>query len=352
MAKDSTLIVVVPTGEASRKRGAWAAFIFRVLFVFLLLFADAGFGADPTPTMRTLLQEDRHHFLETYADWLNNSGSQNAAWLRHFLTDLENGAPSSSADWLLALRRLVSLSSHDYQLGSVSGYIEDNRIIPILVASLTDENQAIREYALQVLGEGTRRSDLLGWKEQIRVAIGSRDDEQALRLLGQLPLMDERRLEILSATGVPLEVRARLGDHEAEQRLISEFVAETDYSAKRNLAQQLGYAGTEASVQALLDGLDSPVKIEAEYDDRSIRCDVLLALGRIYQDEPLFTRDARLLTSSDEETFDRLRGTASYIADVEEWAQKNFARSIWGKNEVWFVRWRHIPVIIPPNLAK
>lgn len=329
-----------------------------ILFLLLLMSLVSMGSVQATESdMMALMQDNRQHFLDTYSDWFNNSGSQNAAWLKNFLMDLDPEkstsvqATISLEDRRLALIRLISLSKLEHVFGAATGYVEDKKLMPILIAALRETDGKIREIALKTLTWETRRSDLLQWSDDIKKAIESDTGETALLLLAQLPLTPEEQSEILSQSGVMPEIRARLGDKEAEHELIAEFEAEDDYSRKKNLAQRLGYVGTEASARALVDALRSPVRIEGVYNDRSIRCDVLLALGQIYQDEPLFTRDAQLLASNSQETFDRYRGMASYIADVDAWVQKNFGRSAWGENEVWFIRWRHLP-LIPPETKK
>lgn len=318
-------------------------------------------AADPTRGTKQLIQDSRQHFLSSYADWLSSSGNENATWLKNYLIGLDVGISSSQSAAItpvtatelenrrLGIRRLIGMSKLDHVFGAETGYVEDKKLIPILVAALQDEDEVIRELALKTLTWETRNADLLPFGAAIKTALTSTKTESTLFLLAKLPLTSTESGEILAQSNVAREIRARLGDRSAEGKMIATFAAENDYSRKRNLAQQLGYVGSEAATRALVDALRSPVSINGVYDDRSIRCDVLLALGLIYQDERLFTTDARLLSSNSEESFERYRGLASYIADVDAWVRKNFGHPAWGEQSVWFKRWRHIPIVSPPQ---
>ncbi len=329
-----------------------------VAIVLLVILSMPVLCVDPVHAakaeMRGLIEENREHFLNTYDNWLNNSGSQNAAWLRDFLlgfepertTSLE--VDTSSEDMRLALRRLVNMCKLEHVFAATTGYVEDKKMIPILVAALSDDDEEIRQFAMQMLTWNTRREDLFSWSTSIKNAVQQDDSETAHLLLAQLPLGPAERSALMSKPEVGIDIRARLGDKISERRLIAEFESESDYSRKKNLAKRLGYVGTEASARALVDALRSPVSIEGYYDDRSIRCDVLLALGHIYQDEDLFTRDAHLLSTNSEEIFDRHRGLESYITDVNTWVEQNFGKPAWGEDKVWFTRLRNIPIKNPP----
>ena len=101
--------------------------------------------------------------------------------------------------------------------------------------------------------------------------------------------------------------------------LAAAFLGATDFRRKSDLAEQLGYIGSDACAKALLSEFNSPVIGEFKYDRVSIRCPIVLALGRIYPDEPLLTSEIRQMLSVGEDDYGDEK-VNSYLADVAAWA--------------------------------
>jgi hypothetical protein len=109
----------------------------------------------------------------------------------------------------------------------------------------------------------------------------------------------------------------------------------------------LGYVGNKRCAAALAKGLQSEVFVHSAVDEVSIRRDVLLALGMIYQDEPLFTRDAAFLREQGDKSFDVYRTMADYQKDVNAWVLEHFGHEAWGKGPIWFSRPLNTPILRP-----
>lgn len=314
-------------------------------YLFAALSAPCAAAA---PGLRQQVGAQKGYFLIAYANSFE-SNSQNAAWLRAFLDDADRAAARPAQDWTRALRRLVSLGKQEGVFFKSTGFVEDRKIVELLVAALSEPDADTRDVALKSLAHATRQTDLEHFSDSIRSALAALPPDEGLLVLGKLPLTSGEQLQVRARAGAQLEIRARLGDTDAEQELIRQFTQESDYYAKKSLAQRLGYAGTLKCVQALVEGLRSSVSSNGLYDDRSIRCDILLALGQIYQDEPLFTRDACLLADNDDQTFNRNRGIDKYCKAVNEWVQQRIGHPAWNPEEVWFVRWHQVPVVRPTS---
>lgn len=296
-------------------------------------------GAEPT--MKSLMQSNRQHVLDTYPEYFQ-SGSQSAEELELMLTG-QGATEATAEDWRLALGRVVSLGMREHILGAKTGFVEDDKVLEMTVSALSSEDAETRELAAATLAMKARSEGLLQWKEVILNAIGAKRSEAEILLLGKLDPAPADRDALLLRADVPDEVRARLGDAAAEEKLVQAFRDSAEYHEMVGLARKLGYVGTPAVAQVLVDGLQSEVKSTGGIADRSVRIDILVALGAIHQDEALFTSDAYLLAENSDRTFDRHRGLADYIAAVDAWVSQNYNQPAWGDHVPWFIRYRNEP---------
>lgn len=327
--------------------------IFRHMIGLASLLTTCGWLADTsraavgveTP-MKEAIRVQRTYFLENYSAKADTN-SQSAVWLNVFLRDLTNVVDRPSGDWVLALRRLVSLGKQEQLIGRSTGFLEDRQVLEVVIAALKEKDAEARAFAVQTLTWHTREKDLAQSASTIKGALGIPANEDEFLLAGKLALDQQARSEALPAAPPIPQIRARLGDEPAQARLIQHFQAETDYQAKARLARSLGYAGTRACAEALVEALRSDVSTKGHTDQRSIRLDVLLALGQIYQEETLLTRQARLLAENSDSTFDRPGGLPAYIKDIDAWVQRNFGHPAWGDKEVWFHQFLNVPIVLP-----
>ncbi len=289
----------------------------------------------------------RRDVLLAQKDW-QEPGSQSAQWFRGFLEDAGKGGPGQDdQEWEDALRYLVGIARRQYSLLEATGFVDDPEAVPILIATLREGNGDTRDFALRTLTWQTRQADLERSAAAVRQALGTPDRHDQWRLWARLPLTDAEKREAQARPDLGLEVRARLGNSQAEADLILAFETRTDYEGQERYALLLGYAGTPPCARALVEGLRSPLVAKRQHEDRSIRVPILGALGLIHQDEPLFTRDARLLAESAEDVFDRWRGQTAYVQDVDAWVRARYNRPAWGDIEVWFKRSHHTPLLAP-----
>jgi len=298
----------------------------------------------PGPDMKHAMIQHRETLLKMELGPPEGT-SQNAEWLRAFLVGLGTAKSRTPQDWQDAFRRLVGAGMREHRIGAKSGFIEEPPVVELAVSALGDEDPELRSAALRTLTWSTRQADLETRAAPIKAALAGADDEDALRLLARLPSSAEEQAALRGMAAAWPEIRARLGDAQAESGLIAAFRAEPAYQRMHNLARDLGYVGSPACVEALLAGLRSQVSSQGVHDDRSIRCAVLVALGRVYQTEPLFTNDAWLLSEQSDEVFDQRRGLAAYATAVNDWVRERFGVEAWDVQEVWFVRYSNRPRI-------
>ena len=136
-----------------------------------------------------------------------------------------------------------------------------------------------------------------------------------------MPLEKSRQQELLQEASLPLEIRARLGDGQAESQLIRHFREAKEYGEKSRLAGQLGYVGSKAGARALVGELNSPLVWRATREHISIRCPIILALGRIHPDELLVTARMQQIIDMGDDRYGQ-RKVQEFVREVARWARK------------------------------
>jgi HEAT repeat protein len=278
-------------------------------------------------------------------DEMGGKGNSEGVWLNRFLQKLDSkGTNVTTDDWERALHGLVRIGKHkDVPLGN-TGFIQDAVTVEVLAAALKHESRPVREIAVRSLTWETRQSDLERYSKEIKSGLGADLKSDDVLLLARLPLGADEKRALLSRPRLSAEVRARLGDSASEQEIIRSFEAESDYQSKRKLARQLAYIGTDNCTRALVTALQSPVASYGRYEDRSIRIDILLSLGKIFPSQDIFTNYAIFLSENSDAIFDRKYGLVKYISDIDTWVRKHFDKPAWGKVPVWFVRFHNVPI--------
>jgi hypothetical protein len=298
-------------------------------------------------TAQKLMYENRSAYRSAI-DELPGKNNSESVWLKRYLENLDQKKISDSPeDRERALYGLIRVSKHQRGKQERTGIIEDASTVAVLVAALRDESPPVRDAALNALTWETRLSDLRRYSSEIKSGLGSDLKSDDLLLLARLPLSKEEQQNLSSRYQLDPEVRARLGDKSAELELVTLFKGATDYEAMRKLAHKLSYIGSDRCARALVEGLQSNVAFSSRYEDRSIRIEILLSLGRIFPDVRLFTTYAVALSDSNDAAFDRRYGLANYISDIDAWVRKHFGQPAWGKEPVWFIRFHAVPILKP-----
>lgn len=202
-----------------------------------------------------------------------------------------------------------------------TGFMRDLEVVEVLATALASPNLRIQQHAFQLLASRAPANLLQEAESLVRSALESLPEVDAIRLEAMLPTGPVRRTELLRRDDLAPEVRARLWDGGAEKALISEFRFTRDFQRMKELAQSLGYIGTERSVTALLEGLNSDLIDREPYQRVSIRYYIIEALGRAYPDEPLLTSEIRRIRNVGDHAYGA-EELASYLEELAAWAQE------------------------------
>lgn len=328
--------------------------VFLLIIVCLILTITFPCIAQEAVDMRAVIQKYAEYFLSFSREWVKQ-GNYDAAQLSDSLSNLAKAKHSfSPEDWFTMLRTITRIGKKEQSPYSCTGYVEDRKTVEVLVFALKEDNREIREFALKTLTWQVRQVDLQYFAKAIVNGLSKELKDEELLLFAKLGINidKDRKNKIISRGDAPLEVKARLGDEESEQILINNFINEEDFYKKQHFSRLLGYVASEKCAIALINALDSSVQIKSLYEDLSIRGPVLIALGNIYQDELLLTRDALFLVTNGEEALAKLRGNADFVKDVKDWVRKKFGKSIWKNQDIWFIRKYVIPIINQPEKAR
>lgn len=335
--------------ERRKNSAPHSLYLVRIALIPALMLSSAlqAWAVEHPPLREALLPVQRW-LLVNNMDW-KRTGAQNAIWFDAFLREIPDAKFNlSDKDWWQALTYSILLGKHDHLFYQNSGYVREEPVVKLLIAALKDKHKDRRELVFHTLAFECHQEDLERYAKEILTEVKPDalvGDEW--NLYAKLPLEQAQRDALAKNEKAPIEVRARAGDAGSVQKLIDDFAKANDYHEMQRLGKRLGYAGTPRCAEALVKGLQSPVEVDVQTEARSIRGDVLLALGRIYQKERLFTTDAQFLTQNSDEMFETYRGHAEYTKEVDEWVQKNFKHPAWGGGEVWFVKVRNTPILPP-----
>lgn len=135
---------------------------------------------------------------------------------------------------------------------------------------------------------------LKGHSSEIITALQSDwENDESARLLGRLDLPADLAGRLRNSPHVPDAVRARLGDSQAEQRVISAFENAQGFGARHDAAANLAYVESPDSLAAFARGLASRDVIQDVHgNDVSVALLLIQAYGNMHPEEPLFSSSA------------------------------------------------------------
>ncbi len=239
-------------------------------------------------------------------------------------------------------------------------YIENVDIINILIAGLSANNDGIRKTSARLLSENALQRDIDIKSKQIFIALNLNDlfvliknQENILpkygdylMLIGRLTLSNDEKNIIFKCEQIPLCVKAKMKDSQAEKAIINAFNLENDYHKKSNLAKQLGYIASPKTIEALLKGLSSEVQNEWQYGKVSVRCDIIYALRQALPEEDLFKKSLdQFAVGKFSQTIDRDEARKKYAEDINKWASDHYKIKVWDPEAVWFKYSYDTPII-------
>ncbi len=179
-------------------------------------------------------------------------------------------------------------------LGTTSEEYEAKILIPQIQA-LCGMDQHERERAILTLKQPSCYRHLAKHSLSLLNCLQDyeRSEDSAI-ILGLLDLPESVSTNLLRSARTPEFVRARLGDLEAERKIISNFNESMRESGNVELAYQLLYVGTQNAILAFAKGMES----DAIYTDAlgrkvSILQCLLNCYGVVYKEEPLFSAELR-----------------------------------------------------------
>lgn len=310
----------------------------NILFLCLGLLEVWGEGTfrDEIP-MLVPMNKHLTYFDRAY----RNRTDSGSVWMQEFIKNIQVSSISSE-DWRKAIINIVNASMYGKfnQDDDPSGFVKDYQVVEVLVSALESQDKQIRTHATDALLWHVGNRLRLKYSEGIKGALGVHPElKDEKRLFAKCDLTDEQKMDVLlweDATD-PV-IRALCGDNKAEMELILKFDKSESFGEKSRLARELACVGKPKCTEALINGLKSSLVSESEYADTSIRKNILLALGIIFEDEPLFTVDSFLIKQNSDYVFDRIRGLDDYVKDVDSWVRERFGYSAWNSDDVWF--WR------------
>jgi len=151
------------------------------------------------------------------------------------------------------------------------------------------------------------------------------DNSDKFYLLSFLKLTSNEREEILNnkyALSVPLAVKVRFGDQEAEKQLIEQYNNEKKYKYKERLASELIKSGTENCLKNLIVHFNEPIfEVRQGCISESIRYPIIKGLKRHYPYDSLFTRE---LLKVDSVYLPKPEIVTPYLEKFKTWAYDTY----------------------------
>lgn len=203
--------------------------------------------------------------------------------------------------------------------GEYGPYLIDESIVAVLVSALAGtKDPDLMDAVTHILSHITPDSLVRNHAAELEAVLGKHND---LRWNGMLigKIGNRRGLKVIQNSksyleGNPSEALAvlgKLGNTEAERKLIEKYHAEKDGTQKEGLARLLGYMATPKAVITLAVDLRTPFTYAwNQRAQRSFRIHVIEALSLAYPYEPLLWRPRYRPTSD------------AYYEQIEQWAEK------------------------------
>lgn len=192
--------------------------------------------------------------------------------------------------------------------------VESPAVVAYLIEALADDDAEVRRKAGMALA-GLVPGDLL--RAEVRtlitrferypltdgglIVLGKTDSPHALAFINSHPEMHS------SAADVEM-VRARLGDHQAEDAVLAAYIATNPPRDKGLQARRLGFVGTDRAVRLLARDIRTPVTYAwIDAAQRSLRVHIIEGLHLAYMRESVFWPP--MVQPNDD----------SYYQQIEEW---------------------------------
>ncbi len=296
------------------------ALLFLALGVIASPAQDAaGAPRGSSPEVRAALSRQQAGLLALLG---TNADLQSQQELRKALTE---PGKLDAAPVLPLLHAVLDAGLHPGGSASTSGFIEAEPVLDVLIAALADETPEIRSQAFRYLVAYAPPDRLASRAATVLAALDRHSWPDGARLKALLPLDPALRVQLLNQPGLAPEIAARLGDATAETELIERWRKATDYQDLVALAARLGYVGSPAAARALLERFASPIHLDAPVEQRSIRAELIAALGRIHPREPLLTTTLQTrLQAGDGDG----AAVQAYLRQVAEWARRDYSVAV------------------------
>ncbi|MGL1886996.1 MAG: hypothetical protein OCD76_10825 [Reichenbachiella sp.] len=128
------------------------------------------------------------------------------------------------------------------------------------------------------------------------------------------------------------QIRALAGDKLAEKRIINSFKNSNDYTIVKKMTRNLIAINSKQTIKELYKRINDPLVYKSKNNKEHIRLYIILALGKVYPDEPLFHNVFEIqkhygkLYSEHKKIFNKLTTQSAliqYMKDLEVWGWRN-----------------------------
>jgi len=281
----------------------------------------------------------------------------------------------SSSSLQLSNKRVLNRNGY-LSRSFTTGFIEEEKFYRLWIDLFNCNDYEFKELAYRILRDHSRPDYIKKYSSEIRKGIieyrraacekdttdngcnqlinrkmNYNDINQMLpgdELFMLLPLSENEK-KLMLKKNIPLHYRARLGDKEAENKLINKFNKVTEVftngkisklsigktnnisSETIKLVKKLGLAGTEKCAKTLIRALNFNVP-RRTWRYRSLRIDIIKALGRIHPEVPFLRMDISFIDQHSDKAYafpykneeDVGKKIQDYLNKVIEWGKKTY----------------------------
>lgn len=222
--------------------------------------------------------------------------------------------------------------------------IDSPEVVAFLVEALVDGNADVRRRAGIALA-GLVPADLLRTQANALFSAFERfpGTDGALIVIGKITGQEalafiESHPEVRQAPVEDVEmVRARLGNHAAEDAVIVAYISADTAQAKALQARRLGYVGTDRAVRLLARDIRTPLTYAwMDAGQRSLRVHIIEGLHLAYLREPVFWPP--FMPPNDD----------SYYQKIEDWLTAKLGTR-WENPRPPFLYQQSVPKAMPPR---